>query len=171
MTILTKDELLAEIKKGRMKITPFSRKNVGPASIDMTLGNEFRTFKKINRIHHLTNKTDYKKITELKRLKDNEYIVIMPGESLHAITKERIKLPGDLCGWIQGRSRFARMGLMVHITASFMQPGVNNRQVLEMFNASPIPLSIRPGLRVCQILFERCEGSAIYKGRFKSQKL
>ena len=166
--ILTKKEILKEIKKGGIKITGFNSKYLGPASCDLALSNEFRVFKDIHVSKELSEQTDYKKMTRLVR--KNE-LVIMPGESVLGITKERIKLAPDICGWLQGRSRFARMGLMVHITASFMQPGIENKQVLEMFNASPMPLKIKAGTRVCQFIFERCEGGAVYKGKFKKQKL
>jgi dCTP deaminase len=58
---------------------------------------------------------------------------------------------------------------MIHITASFMQPGIDNRQVLEMYNAGPIPLAIHPGMAVCQFIFAECTGQARYSGRFSDQ--
>jgi len=167
--ILTRDEILKEIEKGRIKIEPFNPENVGPGSIDLTLSNQFRTFKKVHGIIEVSEEADYTKITRLEIT--DEPFVIMPGESVHSITAEKITLPPDICGWLQGRSTFARFGLMVHITASYMQPGISNHQVLEMFNASPIPLAVRPGLKICQFIFERCEGEAYYKGRYKIQQL
>lgn len=167
--VLTRSAILKEIKKGQIKITPFNSKNLGPGSYDLTLSNEFRTFIKIHGVLEINEETDYKKITKLH--KTNKPFTIMPGESILAIAKERIKLAPDLCAWLQGRSRFSRLGLMVHITAAFIQPGVNNYQVLEMFNASPVPLSIKTGLKVAQLIIERCEGKAKYKGKFKTQRL
>lgn len=58
---------------------------------------------------------------------------------------------------------------MVHMTASFMQPGVSNRQVLELNNVGPVPLAIYPGTAVCQFIFEECVGRARYQGRFQNQ--
>ena len=167
--ILTRDVVLQEIRKERIKIDPFVPENLGPGSMDLTLGNEFRTFTKLHEIYEITEEADYRSITQLHCV--DEPFLIMPGESVHGITAETITLPPDVCGWIQGRSRFARLGLMVHITAAFMQPGISNRQILEMFNASPIPISVRPGLAICQFVFERCEGEAVYSGRFTDQTL
>jgi dCTP deaminase len=82
---------------------------------------------------------------------------------------EKITLPDNICAWIGGRSRFARIGLFVHITASFVQPGISNHQVLEMYNASPIPLAIYPGLRICQLVLEHTVGEGHYDGRFRHQ--
>lgn len=165
--ILTKNEILKEIKKGNIKITPFNKKNIGPASIDLTLNNKFRIFGKKRKIV-LNEKIDYKKIIQLKKLNQIE---LKPGDFALGITKETIKLPDNMCGWLSGRTRFARLGLLVHITASFVQPGINNKQVLEMRNVSPNTLVVKAGTRVCQLIIERTEGKARYKGKFKKQEL
>jgi len=86
------------------------------------------------------------------------------------ITRERVKLPSDLCALVEGRSRFARLGLSVHITASFINPGVNNQTVLEIFNASSLTLALYPGTKVCQMVFMTMEGRATYNGSFQDQK-
>jgi dCTP deaminase len=93
----------------------------------------------------------------------------MPGGTIHGITAERITLPTDLCGFLEGRSRFARLGLMIHVTSAFVQPGVSNRQVLEMSNVAGHPLEIHAGVRLCQIVLMRTEGHARYTGRFARQ--
>ena len=82
---------------------------------------------------------------------------------------ERITLPGDIGGWLEGRSRFARLGLMIHVTSGFVQPGVSSRQVLEMSNVSSRTLLIHAGVRLLQIVLQRCEGNAVYQGRFARQ--
>ena len=96
-------------------------------------------------------------------------VTLLPGEFVLARTKERIKLPEDLSGFLSGRSRFARLGLGVHVTAFFINPGVNNRQVFEIKNNSNNPLVISPGLKIGQMIFVRNEGRAKYKGRYKKQ--
>lgn len=167
--ILTKNEVLKEIKKKRIKIEPFSQSNLGPGSYDLTLANEFRFFKGSKKVHLADERADYKAITS-KTVADKG-IIIQPGQFILGITKEKISLPGDIAGWLQGRSRFARLGLSVHITASYLQPGISNKQVLEIFNASPTPFLLKPGTKICQLIFERCEGKAKYSGRFKKQSL
>src|SRR5207244_3528634 len=64
----------------------------------------------------------------------------------------------------------ARLGLMIHVTSGFVAPGVNSRQVLEMSNVAGRPLALHAGVPVCQIVLQRCEGSAVYAGRFKVQE-
>ncbi|CAG8589097.1 9644_t:CDS:2 [Ambispora gerdemannii] len=94
-----------------------------------------------------------------------------PGQMCLGITRERVQLPPTLCALVEGRSRFARLGLSVHITASFINPGVNNQTVLEIFNASSLTLALHPGTKICQMIFVTMEGEAEYKGIFNGQAL
>ncbi|MDD5177815.1 MAG: dCTP deaminase [Candidatus Nanoarchaeia archaeon] len=166
MSILTKEEILKEIKKGNIKINPFNKNNVGPGSIDLTLDDKFRTFKKSRKVYNVDEKIDYKKLTKFSKKKS---IIIKPNETILAITKEKISLAENICGWLEGRSRFARLGLMVHISASFLQPGISNYQVLEMNNMGKVPLRLNSGIKICQIIFEKTDGKARYKGIFRNQ--
>jgi len=164
--ILTKEEILKEIEKGRIKLEPFDEKAVGPASIDLTLDNKLRIFTTPKIIDE---DIDYKKITKLIDIKKG--YVLKPGELVLGITKERITLPENICGWLNSRSRHARIGLMSHITAPFIAPGVSNKQVLEIFNASKNKIKLMPGTKICQIVFQQCKGRAKYQGIFKNQEL
>jgi dCTP deaminase len=166
--ILARDEILKAVEKRTIGIRPFTKANVGPASIDLTLGPELRVFKQGLSPVTLTEFVDYKKSTKLTK---SDGYTIQPGEMVLGITIEEITLPGNICGWLQGRSRFARLGLQVHMTASFVQPGVKNRTVLEIKNDAPMPVKLKEGLRICQIIFERLEGKARYRGKFQSQRL
>lgn len=166
MSILTKKEILKEIKKGNIKLKPFSKDQIGPASIDLTLHNEFRIFKK-GKTAQISEKVDYQKFTKLIKVK--KYQTLKPGEFILGLTKEKITLPENICGWLTGRSRFARLGLAIHITASFMQPGINNKQVLEIKNVSKIPFKLHIGTKVCQIILMKTIGKGKYKGRFENQ--
>jgi len=167
--ILTKKEILSEIKKKRVRISPFNPRAIGPASIDLTLDKHIRVFKNLKKSVPVRSNIDYKTITHKKTIKGK--FTLKPGELVLGITKEKIRLPGDICAWLSSRSRFARLGLMVHITAPFIQPGINNQQVLEIFNASIYELDLIPGEKLCQLVLQRCEGSAKYMGKFKKQKL
>ena len=165
--VLTREEILKEIRQGTIQIDPFEDDQVGPGSIDLHLGKEFRVFNKLRNACVVEDSISAEDLTE--RLEAEESFTLMPGETVLGITQERIKLPGDICGWLEGRSRFARMGLVIHMTAGFVQPGINNRQVLEIGNLAPFPLVLKPGVRICQIILERTEGKASYHGKFKSQ--
>lgn len=164
--ILTKKVILNEIKKGNIKIKPYDKKLVGAGSVDLRLSNEFRVFNKTKQVT-LGEGSDAKKYTKLVKAKQ---IKLEPGEFILGLTKEKIELPGNICGWLYGRSRFARFGLAIHSTASFIQPGAKNKQVLEIKNVSKVPLVLKENLRICQLILERCEGKAKYAGKFKEQK-
>ncbi len=164
--MLTRSEILKEITAGRIRIVPFSDANLGPASYDVTLGDEFRIITAKKPIL-LTDDAD---VTAHSKKITAEQYTLKPGESVLGITRERITLPSDICAEVQGRSRFARFGLAVHITASFIQPGVSNRTVLEICNTGPATLILTPGTRIAQIIFARCEGTATYAGAFQSQE-
>jgi dCTP deaminase len=166
--ILTRDVIRREMDAGRVIIDPFSSDQVGPASIDLHLGDEIRVMHEGRAAVPVTDEVDYQTFTDVQRL-DTPY-ALAPGETIHGITRERITLPGDIGGWLEGRSRFARVGLMIHVTSGFVQPGVSSRQVLEMSNVSGGTLIIHAGVRLLQIVLQRCEGSAVYQGRFTRQE-
>ncbi len=167
MGVLTREEILKEIERGTLVIDPFEKGQVGPGSIDLRLGNEFRVFKKLRNALTVDDRISLEDLTERVVVEDS--FTLMPGETVLGITHERITLPGNICGWLEGRSRFARIGLVIHMTASFVQPGVCNRQVLEIGNLAPFPIVLKPGVRICQIILERTEGEASYQGAFKNQ--
>ncbi|MDG2305127.1 MAG: dCTP deaminase [Candidatus Binatia bacterium] len=166
--ILTRDEILAEIDAGRVVVEPLNRDHVGPASIDLHLDDEIRILDGGPPVIDVNDDADYRDFSRSEKM-SGPY-TLAPGETIHGITRERITLPGNIAGWLEGRSRFARLGLMIHVTAGFLSPGISNRQVLEISNLAGRPLSIHAGTRLCQIILQRCEGSAIYKGRFANQE-
>ena len=167
--ILTKDEILLEIRKKRIKLRPFDPAAVGPASVDLTLDRKIRVFRPRNISFSIDKNIDYKKITVIVDIAKG--YVLEPGELVLGITKETVTLPDDICGWLNSRSSFARIGLMSHVTAPFVCPGVSNRQVLEIYNAGPEKIRLVPGARICQLILQQCRGTARYEGKFKRQQL
>ncbi len=167
MSVLTHDIILQELDSGRLLIEPLDRTQVGVASIDLTLGHEIRVIEPRAEPIEIVEETDYRDHTAVADL--SAPYVLHPGVTIHGITREKVCLPPDLCGFLEGRSRYARLGLMIHVTSAFVQPGVANRQVLEMSNVSSQALRIHPDVRICQLVLMRTEGEAIYRGRFKDQ--
>ena len=165
--ILTHAAIVREIESGRLVIDPFEPDQLGPASVDLHLGDEIRVVSDPTVTIDVVDDPDYEAATERRRL-DDPYL-LQPGETIHGITRERVQLPSDVAGWLEGRSRFARLGLMIHVTSGFVAPGVNGQQVLEMSNVSGRALRIHRGVRLCQIVLQRCEGDAVYRGRFATQ--
>lgn len=167
MAVLTRDMILREIESGRLGIEPLDRGRIGAASIDLTLGDEIRITEAGELPIEIRDETDFREHTRVESLREG--FVLEPGVTIHGITRERVTLPPDICGFLEGRSRFARLGLMVHVTSAFVQPGVRNRQVLEMSNVSSRSLGIHAGVSVCQLVLMRTEGEAVYEGRFADQ--
>ncbi|CAG1008977.1 dCTP deaminase [Myxococcaceae bacterium] len=168
MAVLTRGAIEREIELGRLVIEPLDPGQIGPASIDLTLGNEIRLLSPGGRVIPIREGSDYREHTTPRPLV--EPFVLEPGLTIHGITRERVTLPSDLCGFLEGRSQFARLGLMIHVTSAFVQPGVSNRQVLEMSNVAGHPLEIHAGVRLCQLVLMRTEGEAVYRGRFAEQE-
>lgn len=165
--ILTKPEILKEIRKKRIQIFPFDEDAVGPASIDLSLGSNLRVFNSTSKT--IEEDIDYKKITKLIDISDG--YILKPKELVLGITKEKITLPENICGWLNSRSRYARIGLMSHITAPFIAPGVSNQQVLEIFNAGSNKIKLIPGTKICQMVFQECKGKSKYLGKWRNQEL
>ena len=168
MSVLTREVTLRELDEGRIRIDPLDRSQIGVASIDLTLGREIREIVNHDDAIRVEDATDYRDHTRVRDL--HGPYRLEPGVTIHGITAEHVTLPDDLCGFLEGRSRFARLGLMIHVTSAYVQPGVSNRQVLEMSNVSSRALEIIPGVRICQLVLMRTEGRAVYRGRFKDQR-
>ena len=169
MSVLGRGAILEAIAEGVITITPFNRDLVGPASVDLTLASTFRVFRKVHQVVAVRENTDYRECTDKIEVSLGHQILIMPGETVLGIPHERLRLGPGLCGWLEGRSRFARLGLMVHISAPFMGPGSDSQQVLEMSNFGPAPLAVYPGLAICQFVFQKLEGNEHYQGAFAGQ--
>jgi dCTP deaminase len=168
MSVLTREAILRELESGRLRLEPFSLDQVGAASIDLHLGDELRVPNEVvNGPIDVTDEATPEAFTRV--IAFEKPYVLAPGHTVHGITRERLFLPPDLCAWIEGRSRIARLGLTVHVSSGFVQPGVSNHQVLEMSNVSGRALAIHPGIRICQIVLQRTEGSAVYRGKFADQ--
>lgn len=167
MSLLTKDAIKELLQKGTIKIEPFEESQIQVASVDLRLGNTFRVFKHTNHPIPLTEQTDYKEYTEEVV---NDTFLINPKQTVLGVTMEKITLPGSICAWIEGRSRFARLGLLIHISAGLIQPGISNHQVLEITNLGPNVLELHSGEKICQLVFQQTIGEAIYSGKFQGQE-
>jgi len=173
--ILTRNEILKAMHTGDIVIDPFEEEALDAASYDMTLYPQIRVFieglNEIDIVEMARNAHMLMEITRIVEIPAESYYLLKPGELVLGMTVEKLTLPPNIAGSLEGRSRFARMGLMVHVTASFLQPGLKNvRQVFEIFNASRNAIKLRSGVRIAQVIFERCEGMATYTGVFANQR-
>lgn len=166
--ILTREKILEEIDAGNIAIDPFDPACLGPASYDLQLGDELRILDAGIKMIDVTEDADYVAFSKVATL-DGCPFELAPGQTILGITRERVRLSSTLCGWLEGRSRYARLGLMIHVTAGFIAPGVNNRQVLEIANIAPYAMRLHAGVRIAQLIVQRTDGEAVYRGRFARQ--
>jgi dCTP deaminase len=169
MATLGRNELLKLIENGSVRIEPFRREQVGPASVDLHLSDSFRVFERTRDVFHIREDADYKQLTRTVKVERSNYFLIMPNELVQGITEENLTLPPTLSGRIEGRSRFARLGLLIHLSSGFIQPGSTGKVVLEILNVSPLPLALHPGTAICQIIVEEALGATAYDGVFAGQ--
>ncbi len=150
--ILSDSDIKRHLKMGIIRIEPHTPDQIGPASVDLTLSDEWYFFKD----EYARKTVDLSKtgFQEAQRLRKADEIVLKPGQMCLGKTVERIKIPADVMGRLEGRSRYARMGLIIHTTSALVQPGSDNRQVLEIVNLAPFPIKLHAGMRVSQVVFE-----------------
>ena len=157
--ILSDVDILKEIKSKRLRITPFNEKSVQPASYDVTMDNQFRVFKNTQKAY-LDVKEDFSEFMELIKIPKGKPLIIHPGEFLLGTTAEKISVPDDLVAQLMGRSSIGRLGIIVHATAGFIDPGFSGFITLEMTNVANIPIALYPGMRIGQVSFTRLTSSA-----------
>lgn len=143
-------------------VPPISEESLGSFSIDLRLGYHFRVFKHEGypfidlASDHLFSMSD--DFMQNIIIDEHQAFYLHPGELALGMTLERITLPNDIAGWLDGRSSLARVGLMVHITAHTIDPGWEGHITLEFVNVGRLPLALRPKMRICAISFEPLTG-------------
>lgn len=134
---------------------------LGPSSFDLRLGYEFGVLetRKIKAID--TRKMEnYSDIKKTKKVKPGEGMVVHPGEFVLGSTLEVLKVPDDMVARIEGRSSYARLGLIPHAAAGFVDAGFEGKITLEIQNLGNVPITIYPEERFCQAAFERMSSEA-----------
>lgn len=156
-----------EIRDREGLVVPFSEQRLQPASVDLLLDHEFAVYQdgQISLIDLINPTSD-----ALKKVTTNGFI-LHPGEFVLASTVERVNLPSDLVGRVEGKSSLGRLGLIIHATAGFIDPGFCGQITLEIANLRRVPIVLRPYRPICQISFARCEPvEKPYQGRYQNQK-
>ena len=151
-SVLSDGTILRLVEEGRIVIEPWDPAMVQPASVDLRLGNTFRVFH-----NHRTAAIDLaappQNLTEQITITDEEPFVIHPGEFCLGRTLEWVQLPDDVVARIEGKSSLGRLGLIVHATAGFVDPGWKGTLTLEITNLTRVPIKLYPGLAIAQLSF------------------
>ncbi len=136
----------------RIEIEPWDPAMVQPASVDLRLGPSFRVFHN-HRARAIDLRDPPRNLTEQVVVGDDEAFVVHPGEFVLGRTLEWVRLPDDVVARIEGKSSIGRLGLIVHATAGFVDPGFAGTLTLEVTNLTRIPIELWPGLAIAQLSF------------------
>ncbi|MDQ6774832.1 MAG: dCTP deaminase [Actinomycetota bacterium] len=148
------------VDEGRIRIEPWDPGLVQPASVDLRLGDSFRVFH-----NHRASAIDLRRppenLTEEVIVPEGESFVIHPGEFCLGRTLEFVELPDDIVARIEGKSSLGRLGLIVHATAGFCDPGWKGTLTLELNNLTRVPIILHPGLPIAQLSFMALDRPAL----------
>src|SRR3954451_10480954 len=141
--------LLAE---GRVKIEPFDDAMIQPASVDLKLGPSFRVFHNF-RVESIDLADPPQGLTEHVEIAEDEPFVVHPGEFVLGRTTETVELPDDVVARVEGKSSLGRLGLIVHATAGFVDPGLQGTRTPETTNPTRVPIKLWAGKPIAQLSF------------------
>ena len=139
------------LSESRIGIDPLDETLIQPSSVDVRVDRYFRVFRN-NRYPHIDVKREQEDLTELVEVADDPFI-LHPGEFVLGSTLERITLPDDLVGRLDGKSSLGRLGLLIHSTAGFIDPGWDGHVTLELSNVANLPITIYHGMKIGQLSF------------------
>ncbi|HEY9685766.1 MAG TPA: dCTP deaminase [Coleofasciculaceae cyanobacterium] len=163
--ILNEEQILERLvdpdPERRIIITPLLKpeEQFGPTSVDLRLGTDFQVMRRTNLTHMDLMKEPEELSRDMQRhmqhvkMKPTEPFILHPGEFALASTLEYVRIPLDLAARLEGRSTWGRLGLQIHATAGFVDPGFQGALTFELSNVSNMPLPLFPGVRISQICF------------------
>lgn len=159
--ILVDQEIKKLILCDELKIIPLMnmQEQIGTTSLDIRLGTSFQLFSPdqygMIDFTEISNDKSFATLSKRVNLDFIEGITIAPGQFLLGHSMEYIKLPDYISGNLEGRSSFARLGIEIHMTAGFIDPGFEGVITFEIFNAGANTVKLYPGMRIAQMRFEK----------------
>jgi dCTP deaminase len=152
--VLSDRDIRAEIEAGRIVIDPFIPEAVQPSSVDLHLDRRFRVFRN-SRYPYIDVREEQPELTELVEIGGDDPFILHPGEFVLGSTLERVELPNDLVARLEGKSSLGRLGLLIHSTAGYVDPGWEGNLTLELSNVANLPITLYDGMKIGQISFQR----------------
>jgi dCTP deaminase len=152
--VLSDRDIRAEIDAGRIVIDPYVPEAVQPSSVDLHLDRRFRVFKN-SRYPYIDVRQEQPELTELVEIGGDDPFILHPGEFVLGSTLERVQLPNDMVARLDGKSSLGRLGLLIHSTAGFVDPGWEGNLTLELSNVANLPITLYDGMKIGQISFQR----------------
>jgi dCTP deaminase len=138
--------------EGRIRIDPYDESLIQPSSVDVRVDRFFRVFHN-NRYPYIDVREEQEDLTELVEVEDDSPFVLHPGEFVLGSTLERVTLPDDLVARLEGKSSLGRLGLLIHSTAGFIDPGWDGHVTLELANVANLPITVYPEMKIGQLSF------------------
>ncbi len=173
--VLSDRSIREAVAAGRIRLDPFDDALVQPASVDVRCDRRFRVFRN-SRYAFIDVKTPMPDLTELVETDDDAPFILHPGEFVLGATLERLALADDLVARLEGKSSLGRLGLQVHSTAGFIDPGFDGHVTLELANVSNLPITLYAGMKIGQVSFltmttaaERPYGSGGLGSKYQGQ--
>src|SRR5919108_2515281 len=157
--VLSDTTIARYLEDGRIEIDPYDESLLQPSSVDVRVDRLFRVFHN-NRYPYIDVKEHQDELTELIEVEDETPFVLHPGEFVLGSTLERVRLPDDLVARLEGKSSLGRLGLLIHSTAGYVDPGWNGYLTLELSNVANLPITIYAGMKIGQISFFRLTSAA-----------
>ena len=174
--ILSDVDIRKEIAAGRIEIDPFDEACVQPSSVDLHVDAQFRVFAN-SRYPYIDVRREMPDLTELVEVEPEEPFILHPGEFVLGSTLERVRLPDDLVARLEGKSSLGRLGLLIHSTAGYVDPGWDGFLTLELSNVANLPITIYPAMKIGQISFFRLTtpaevpyGSKATRSKYQGQR-
>jgi dCTP deaminase len=148
--ILSDRDLKSALESGRLVVEPLGPNAIQPSSIDLRIGRHFRVFAN-TRYPYIDVRKPMEDLTELVEVTGDEPFILHPGEFVLGTTLERVAIPDDLVGRLEGKSSLGRLGLLIHSTAGFVDAGFAGNLTLELSNVANLPITLYPGMKIGQI--------------------
>ena len=140
------------LEEGEIGIDPYDESLLQPSSVDVRVDRFFRVFHN-NRYPFIDVKREQEELTSLVEIDDETPFMLHPGEFVLGSTLERVTLPDDLVARLEGKSSLGRLGLLIHSTAGFIDPGWDGHVTLELSNVANLPITVYPGMKIGQLSF------------------
>jgi dCTP deaminase len=173
--VLSDKSIREEIDNGRIVISPLDSSDIQPASVDLHLDRKVLVFTN-SRQPYIDVKESLENLTELVEIQDGNPFILHPGEFVLGSTVEHIELPEDLVARLEGKSSLGRIGLVIHSTAGFVDPGWKGHLTLELSNLARLPITLYYSMKIGQISFlqlttpaERLYGSESLGSKYQGQ--
>ena len=146
------------LDESRIEVDPYDPSLLQPSSVDVRVDRYFRVFRN-SRYPFIDVKQEQEELTELVEIDDETPFILHPGEFVLGSTLERIRLPDDLVARLEGKSSLGRLGLLIHSTAGFIDPGWDGHVTLELSNVANLPITIYFGMKIGQVSFMQLIGA------------